>query len=304
MKNTWFVIINPISGNGKSIKQLPSIKNLFKKYNLKVEIALTQYIHHENKIVKEAINKGYKKFICIGGDGTLHHIINGIMSQSYLKSNKIKVAVIPVGTGNDWVKTYKISNNIKRSVQIIKNGKSVYQDIGCIQFINNSKKYYFNNVAGIGFDAFVVKKVNKIKKIGSAAYLIGGLLGFLHYKKNKLEININKQYIHSKIFMISIGLCQFSGGGLQLTDYKNHKKRKFDITLIKNISLSKVLLHIKKLYNAKIIKLKEVETFQSDVLNISNTDDELSMIQADGELIGNGNITITCLKNSIQFIIA
>jgi len=304
MNNTWFVIINPISGNGKSIKQLPSLKNLLKKYDLKVKIVLTQYIHHENKLVQDAINQGYKKFICVGGDGTLHHVVNGIMSQKYIESNKIKVAVIPVGTGNDWVKTYKISNNIERSVQIIKNEKCIYQDIGCIQFIKNSKKYYFNNVAGVGFDAFVVKKVNKIKKIGSAAYLIGGLLGFLNYKKNKLEIKINKQTIHSKIFMISIGLCQFSGGGLQLTDYKNHRNGRFDITIIKNISLLKILIHIKKLYNAKIIKLKEVETFQSGVLRISNTDDDVSLIQADGELIGKGNVTITCLKNSLQFIIA
>ncbi len=304
MNDTWFAIINPTSGNGKSLKQLPTIKNLFKKYDLNVEIVKTKYVHHENKLIQKAINQGYKKFICIGGDGTLHHMINGIMSQNNIVSHQIKVGVIPVGTGNDWIKTHKISKNIEKSIQIIKTEKSFLQDIGCIQFINNNNKYYFNNVAGIGFDAFVVKKVNKIKRIGPMAYLIAGLLGFLNYKKNELQIVINKQTIHSKIFMISIGLCQYSGGGLQLTDYKNHENGLFDITIIKNISLFKILLHIKKLYNSKIIQLREVETFQSNVVNIYNTSDVLSLIQADGELIGSGNITVSCLKNSIQFITA
>lgn len=301
MNDNWYTIINPTSGNGKSLRQLNLIKNLFKKNNLNTTIVLTEYIHHEKELVQTAIKQGYTKFISVGGDGTLHHIINGIMSQSIIATNKIQVAVIPVGTGNDWVKTYKIPNKIEGAIQIINKGKIIFQDIGYLKLLDTNNELYFNNLAGIGFDAFVVKKISSFKKIGTIAYLLGGLISFFSYKKNKLHVIIDNKNIKTKIFMISIGLCKYSGGGMQLTDFKKHKNGVFDITLIKNITLIKVLLHLKKLYNGQIIHLKEVETHQSKSLTILSN--KSAYIQADGELLGKGNVEINIIKNAIQYVI-
>ncbi len=304
MNSNWYAIINPTSGNGKSLKQLVLIKSLFNKYNIHVTSVLTEFIHHEKIIVQEAIKQGFTKFICVGGDGTLHHIVNGIMTQKLIDPNKIKLGVIPVGTGNDWIKTYKIPKNIEQAIQVIKNERTIYQDIGIVQFINNNNsKLYFNNVAGIGFDAFVVNKINNIKRLGPIAYLFGALSGFLSYKKNSLQAIIGDKKISSKIFMISIGICQFSGGGMQLTDFKNHKSGHFDITLIKNITLIKVLMHIKKLYNSNIIKLKEVESFQSNSLEIKLIGNKTTYIQADGELLGIDDVRIKTIENALQFVV-
>ena len=99
MNSNWYTIINPTSGNGKSLKHLDFIKKEFIKNNINTTIFLTKYIHHEKELVLLAIKNGYTKFISVGGDGTLHHIVNGIMNQTIIESNKIKVAVIPVGTG-------------------------------------------------------------------------------------------------------------------------------------------------------------------------------------------------------------
>ena len=103
--------------------------------------------------------------------------------------------------------------------------------------------------------------------------------------------------------MISIGLCQFSGGGMQLTDFKNHKNGLFDITIIKNITLIKVLLNINKLYNYKLFKLKEVETYQSNIIKIELDSKQTTFIQADGELLGSGNVNIISIKKALQFVV-
>jgi len=301
MSDYWYTIINPTSGSGKSLRQLNLIKKLFKKNNLNTIIVLTEYIHHEKELVQTAIEQGYTKFISVGGDGTLHHIINGIMSQNTIATNKIKVAVIPVGTGNDWVKTYKIPNNIEGAIQIINKENIIFQDIGYLKLLDTNNKLYFNNLAGIGFDAFVVKRISSFKKIGTIAYLLGGLTSFFSYKKNMLHVIIDNKNIKTKIFMISIGLCKYSGGGMQLTDFKNHKNGVFDITLIKNITLIKVLLHLKKLFNGKIIHLKEVETHQSKSLKVLSN--KAAYIQADGELLGKGNVEINIINNAIQYVV-
>lgn len=303
MCTTWYAIVNPTAGKCKSLKSLNKLKQLCIRNNLKVIFTLTNYPHHEKLLVQNAIEKGFTKIISIGGDGTLHHIVNGIMDQKIVPTSKITLAVIPFGTGNDWIKTYKISKNISKAVLIIKKGKTIPQDIGRIEFTSLKKIHYFNNVAGIGFDAFTVHKISylKLKRFGAAAYLLGGILSYFSYKAKQVNINVNNVIFNMPLFMMNIGLCKYSGGGMQLTNFKNHKNGYFDITVIKNIKLIKILVNIPKLFNGNLKRLNEVETFQSKQIILKNS--ENTFIQADGEIIGNSNAEFSIIEEAIHFIV-
>jgi len=301
MYNTWYIIYNPISGGGNAEKKINSIQNLFINHKLKTETVRTQYPHHEEELVQKAIKKGYNKFICIGGDGTIHHIVNGIMKQNYVDTRTIKLAVIPTGTGNDWVKNYKIPINFKKAIDIILKNNSIFQDIGKLTLSQPYKEVYFNNAAGIGFDAYVVKNINQYKNLGSLAYLFAALFSFKTYNSAKFIFSLDHKKIESNLFLISLGICKYSGAGMQLTDYKNHKPGYFDVTLIKPISLFKVIINIAKLYNGRINQIKE--THCSQVKDFTLMDNTVSYIQADGELIGTGDADITLITQAIQFIV-
>jgi YegS/Rv2252/BmrU family lipid kinase len=303
MCTTWYAIVNPTSRKCKSLKILNKLKLLCIQNNLDVVFNLTNYAHHEKLLVQNAIENGFTKIISVGGDGTLHHIVNGIMDQKIVNINKITLAVIPFGTGNDWIKTYNISTNINKAILIISNGKTVSQDIGRIEFTSTKKIHYFNNVAGIGFDAFTVHKISslKLKRLGSAAYLLGGILSFFSFKAKQVNIDLNNKIFDLPLFMMNIGLCKYSGGGMQLTDFKNHKNGYFDITLIKNIKLIKILVNISKLFNGNLKSLNEVETFQSKQIKVKIS--EFTFIQADGEIIGNGNAEFSIIEKAIHFIV-
>ena len=303
MKNMWYVILNPTSGNGKGLKNLDKLKYLFLKYNIPVKIVKSKFSKHEKVLTQDAIKKGFYKIISVGGDGTLHHIINGVMSQSKVKTSSIKIAVIPLGTGNDWVKTYNIPSNMELAIKIIKSEKFIHQDIGKINLIDSNDNFYFNNIAGVGFDAYVVNKVNSVKQLGTMAYLIGGITSFINFEQSNLSIDLDKIKEISKIFMINIGLCKYSGGGLRLTDHYNHKEGFFDVTVIKEIKLLKVLLNIKKLFNGNLRKLKEVNFSNNKVIIIKNKDTHIPYIQADGEIIGQGNSVFTVVNKAIKFIV-
>jgi len=114
MNNTWYIIINPTSGGGKTKKKINKILKIISQYNLIIKTVNTQYPHHEEELVEKAIKLGYYNFICVGGDGTIHHMINGIMKQKHIDTSEIKLAVIPTGTGNDWVKNYNIPKDPKK----------------------------------------------------------------------------------------------------------------------------------------------------------------------------------------------
>ena len=304
MKAIWYVIVNPTSGNGIGLKKLEKLKELFLKYDIRVKIVISKYAKQEKELSREAIKNGFRKIISVGGDGTLHHIVNGVMSQTKVKSSNIIIGVIPLGTGNDWVKTYNIPKDMELAIKLIKSEKYILQDIGKIKLSDLDDYYYFNNIAGLGFDGYVVNKINSLKQIGSMAYLTGGILSFLNYKQSNLSLQLDDSKKISKIFMINIGLCKYSGGGLRLTDYDNHKEGFFDVTVIEQIKLIKVILNIKKLFNGNLRKLKEVTFSNNKNIIIKNKDIHLPYIQADGELIGIGNSEFTIVKKAIKFIVS
>ena len=303
MTNDWFVIINPTSGNGKSKKQIPKLLSELNTNSISFIHVITEHHNHGSELVQKAISKGYRKFISVGGDGTLHNIVNGVMSQSIVNSSEIKIGVIPVGTGNDWIKTYGISKNIKKCIQVIKQEKNILQDIGKINLINYKSIIYFNNLAGIGFDGYVVNSIHKYKKLGSLSYLVGVIKGFSTYKPIQLKITINKEEIITTSLMTLVGICKYSGGGMQLTKNPNTTDGLFDITIAENITIGIVLLNILKLFNGTIVNHPKVKTFKSNHVKIEIHDNSKPFIQADGELITSSDLEFQLIPKAIQFII-
>ena len=298
--NTWFLIVNPNAGNKNFKKSWNKIKYLLKLKNIQYSFAITQYTKHETILIKEVIKKGYRNIISVGGDGTLHHVINGIMTQRYIKTSEIKLGIIPLGTGNDWIKTYNIPNSIEKSIDIIKKNSTIFQDIGCIT-LQNGKKEYFNNLGGIGYDGYVVKNLNYLKKIGSLAFLLSGLYSLFSYKKNKYSISIKNKTIQEKCLMIIFGICKYSGGGLRITENPNPTDGLLDITIVKDISFFDVLINLPKLYNGTIVHHKKVDNYKvKDVKIINNYN---SIIEADGEIIGNDSLNVSIHDKAVQFFI-
>ena len=257
---TWFVIINPTSGNGSGKKKWPKIKGLLKTYGFSIQFAFTEFDKHSGQIVKTAIEKGFINIISVGGDGTLHNIVNGIMQQRKTPSTNITVGVIPIGTGNDWIKTHNIPMNTEKAIQLIKKGSTKLQDVGEIEFANQDKEpVYFINLAGVGFDGHVVSNIEKYKHFGVISYLIGALLGLMSFKNFRSKVLFNSKEISGKTLMVLIGLCKYSGGGMQLTKSPNPFDGLFDISIAKNFSKVDVIKNISRFLMVILLNIKRLK---------------------------------------------
>ncbi len=303
MQQKWYVIINPTSGNGASKKKWPNIYKELVNQNIDFEFVFSEYEKHVSILIQNAIKKGFKKLICVGGDGTLHNFVNAVLSLNTLDIKTIKIGIIPIGTGNDWVKTYGISKNYKEAIKIIKAEKVILQDIGKIQILDSGKEVFFNNLAGIGFDGYVVNKVHKYKNLGSLAYLVGALISIFSYKKPLLEITFNNTFLKNKTLLLFIGICNFCGGGMKLTQNPNSTDGLFDISFVENISLFQLLINIPGLFNGNITNHKIVKNYKTSKLQITVLDKQETYIQADGEIIGSGSFIVSILPEAVCFIV-
>ncbi len=301
MSKPWFIIVNPSSGNRNTSQQWEEIQQLLNTKKIDFSFVFTQFSKHEIELVDKAILDGFRNIISIGGDGTLHHVVNGIMRQRYVKTSDITIAVIPQGTGNDWIKTYNIPNDVEKAIEIISKKKTILQDIGVLETENKTVSY-FNNVAGLGYDGYIVNKLKTLKRFGSIAYLLSGLAGLLLYKKSVFKIIFDDKILETNCLMTIFGLCKFSGGGMQFTKDVNSTDGLFDITIAKNLNFFDLVFNLPKLYSGKIVDHKKIETYKTKEITVIPQTTK-PFIQADGELIGTGKVSVKIIEKAINFIV-
>ena len=110
----WLVIVNPNAGKQKGKKDWKKIKKALKQEGFNYEAVFTEHRDHAVYIAENQINKGYKKIIVVGGDGTLNEVVNGVFHQKRFPSHEILIGMITLGTGNDWGRMYHIPVNYKK----------------------------------------------------------------------------------------------------------------------------------------------------------------------------------------------
>jgi diacylglycerol kinase (ATP) len=299
--DSWFVIINPISGNGIVKKKKQSILNALNNLNYSHKVNFTQHSKHEIDLVKEGIKQGFRKFISIGGDGTLHHVVNGVMIHGNVFLSEIKVGVIPVGTGNDWAKNYAIPNKISECIKILNYENTTEQDIGKLTHDNST--FYFNNLAGLGFDGLVVKNVLGFSKFGKLAYLLASLKSLISFKKPTIIYSWDNKTVTTKSYIVATGICTYCGGGMRLTQNPNPDDGLFDVTVVKDISKLEFIWNIRKMFNGKLHQHPQVETFKTNHLAVTAKGRIAPLIQVDGELIGEGDLEVETISKAVCFVV-
>ena len=141
-----------------------------------------------------------------------------------------------------------------------------------------------------------------LKRFGSSAYLLSGLAGLLFYKKTIFKVIFDNKIIETNCLMTIFGVCKYSGGGIQFTKDVNPTDGLFDITIAKNLTIFDLIFNIKKLYNGNIVYHKKVETYKTKEIRVIPQTSK-PFIQADGELIGTGKVSVKIIERAINFVI-
>ncbi|MFY9154242.1 MAG: diacylglycerol kinase family protein [Prolixibacteraceae bacterium] len=294
-KKEWFVILNPHAGSGRGKKDQEEILKILKQSDISYRFAVSEFPKHIIELTIQAISDGYRNLIVAGGDGTLNEAVNGIYTQNSCAPEEIVLGMIPVGTGNDWIKTFGIPNHYYKAAEIINQGQTMLQDIGRIKFTDDhsADTCYFANMAGFGFDALVAEKTNNLKdkgKKGLSLYLQALGSSFFNYKTGKMRIVIDHQEINELIFSASIGIGKFNGGGMMQAPDAIPDNGLFQVTIIRKIGIFGILRNLAGLYSGKFVKDKRVSTHLASHVSISA--DQNIAGEADGEILGNNKFQI------------
>jgi len=298
----WLVIVNPNAGAGKCWYDWPKIEKILNSFGFKYKHEFTLRRLHAIILTRKYINEGYRKIIVVGGDGTMNEVINGIFVQKRFETSEIILGMIPVGTGNDWGRMFGISHNYEEAVRTILASKTFIQDAGKVIFQNNERtlQRYFVNIAGLGFDAMVVKKTNQLKDNGKSNPLIykyNIFTSLFSFKSPKATIEVDGKAVTNNVFSVSVGICKYNGGGMMPLPDASADDGLFDLTVIKKIARWDVIRSMKRLYDGTIVTHPKVETYQGKSIKISSNTN--IFLETDGESLGHTPMVFEIIPRSI-----
>jgi len=304
-KKKWYVILNPHAGSGRGSKDRAVILKLLNKSNFIYDLAVSEFPKHTIQLTIQAIENGYRNLIVAGGDGTLNEAVNGIFKQTACPPEDISIGMIPVGTGNDWIKTFGIPNDYQGAINIILKGETMRQDVGQITFPESEtmQTCFFANMAGFGFDAMVAEKTNQLKdkgRNGISLYLQALGSSFWNYQTAKTRIVIDGKEINELIFSASIGIGKFNGGGMMQAPGAIPNNGKFEVTIIRKIGLFGILRNLAGLYSGEFVKDHRVSTHQAKHILISSAHNIAG--EADGEILGHNKFEIEIIMLKLDVI--
>ena len=306
--NKWWIIVNPVASGGKAEKEWLSIQQALKRGGVSFVVDFTKQSGEATRLVRKAIEEGYRKIIAVGGDGTNHEAVNGILEQDAVDSKEIFYALFPVGTGNDWARTYRIPHKHKAWVEMLKKGKTSYQDIGWLHYHRDGeiRKRYFANVAGLAYDAFVVKEMMGMKSSflpGKILYLYMVLRCLFRYQLLKAKVSYDGKEVSDFFYTINAGICSYSGGGMQLVPHAIPDDGKLALTLAGRLSKLSILLNSYRFYNASIEAHSKVISSQVETVKIEALGDIPLLVEADGEFLGETPVEIGLIKKALKVVV-
>ncbi|NLN74315.1 MAG: diacylglycerol kinase family lipid kinase [Bacteroidales bacterium] len=304
MMKTWHVIINPLALGKKRMKLWKKVLNDMEEQDCNFKEYYTQKPKDAIDLTKEIIENGAKNIIALGGDGTLNELVNGIMISNIDKS-EIILAHIPMGTGNDWAKTHKISRKKDAILKIFQNGTIVNHDVGLVQSLENKfDQRYFINIAGMGFDAAIIKKVSETKrlKFGNGLVYIKTLLSILSkHRASEVEIEIDNENIKTNMYSIAAGICKYNGNGMMQVPMANFNDGLIDLVVINDITKAEIISQIPNLFSGKHVKHRKISTYKTKELSVKSKD--IIYTEVEGELLGSGDVKISVCNEQLKVLV-
>ena len=301
----WLVIVNPNAGNGKGRKDWDKIAGFLNKENLQFDVNFTERKGHALHLTTDAIESGFRKIITVGGDGTLNEVVNGVFENSVCPSTDITLALIPVGTGNDWGRMFGIPLDYEKAVRIIINNKQMLHDAGLVSYFNGPEKIdrYFINIAGLGFESVVVRRTNIQKDKGYGGKLIyfyNLLMSLLSYKNTKAEIIVDGHKSIADVFSINVGNGRYCGGGMRQTPEALPDDGLLDVTVINGIGKIEIIRNLKILYDGTILRHPKIDGYKCKNLKVSS--DVIMYAEADGESLGHTPAEFSIVPSGLKII--
>lgn len=291
----------------KGLDDFPLISKLLRDNEIVCEAVFTEHKCHATELTVSAVTAGYRHIIVVGGDGTLHEVVNGLFIQQVVTPSDVTIALISVGTGNDWIRMYGLPKHYSSVIRAIKEGYTFLQDVAAVEYEESRYRQtrYMANVAGVGFDAAVIERGQRMRSKGrscASLYIRALIKTFFSYKHTGVKIWVDDRLVYNNLlFSLAIGVGKYNGGGIQQLPAAIADDGLLDVTLIKPLHWWHILFRLRRFFNGEIYSIGHVQHIQGSKIRIESSPE--IMLEVDGELLGVTPVEFKVLNRAVKVVV-
>ena len=284
-------IINPLAGgkNGKKIKRATDlITAKLETADIEYAFHYTEYPRHATTLASELIANGATDIVVVGGDGTLHEVLNG-----FSDFERVNLGLIPCGTGNDFAAAVGIPEDPEKALDIILNCKPQFTDFMQMPTVRGL------NIIGMGLDVDVLRRYEKAKKKTKLTYTLCLIKSLFKFKYSEFDVETeNGEKINYRSIIACIANGHRYGGGIAICPPAKPCDGKLDFVAMKKMNKLKLIGGFIKLKKGKVLSLPQSVHFTATDIKI--TPKGKYTVNVDGQLYDNIPFDIKIVSDTLK----
>jgi diacylglycerol kinase (ATP) len=332
----WHFLINPAAGGwkggGKWRRLLPRLQTALPAMTWAESTSEEGMV----RLAEKAVRSGKIRLVGVGGDGTHHEVVNGIVAAGGLGT--VTYCPLSMGSGNDWVRTLGTPKNIDHWLEMLRKEKTLEHGVGRLIFApspppkvaapptpfleslsnqagatrgkskllppasSDELTRYFINVAGMAYDAEVVRRADASRFKNRWIYPLMTLAFLRHFTAPTVRVDYDGKTWTGPVHTINLGIGRYSGGGMRLVPQANPEAETLALTFAKELSLWKILAESWRFYAGSIGKVKGVTLTEAKSVTVTTVAGNLEL-EADGEWLGYGPVSCELLKERLRVVV-
>ncbi len=299
-------IVNPASGNGRTGRHWRAYESFLRRHLPEgFEVRRTERPRHATELVKDAVVQGATTVVSAGGDGTLNEVVNGYLDGTGRPWNpEAALAVFPLGTGTDFVKTAGYSRDPADLVRILRRRRLRTIDAGLVEYGSAGvpQSRYFLNEGEFGSASAVCERVNRSTKIfgGKVSFLIGVLRTLPKYRNTKVVIQADGGSREELVVNnLTAANGRFYGGGLQPAPHADLADGLFDVIIFGDIDFRSQRKGLDLLREGKHLEMPGIRWFRAKEVRVESGDE---LVDVEGEVIGRHPQRFVILPKAVQLV--
>jgi YegS/Rv2252/BmrU family lipid kinase len=281
-------LVNPASDNGRTGRLWPEISHRAAEAGLVGEALLSERPGQLGELALRAAAEGAQLVVAVGGDGTVNEVVNGLMS---IPAGGLvpELAVVPRGTGRDFVRTFSIPSQTDAALAVACQGATREIDVGRAEYRawdGGDAVAFFANVAGAGMSGAVAQRANASSKAlgGRVSFLAATLAVFAKWKVTELSVQVDSSSRSGLIYEVVVANCRYLAGGMKMTPAAEPDDGLFDVLVIGDITRTDLALNLPRVYRGTHLPHRKLELLRGRSVTVSGPTPV--PVQLDGEQPG------------------
>jgi diacylglycerol kinase (ATP) len=276
--------VNPAAAGGTTGKRWPEIAHRAAQRGLDGDALISERPGQLTALASDAVAGGATRLVVVGGDGSVNEVVNGIAD-----AHGVELAVIPRGTGWDFVRTFDIPRDLDAAVDVALTGSVREIDLGAVTYRTwggEDARSVFANVASAGISGAIAQRANQSSKAlgGKVSYYWATLAVFVGWQTGEMRVTVDGESRNGK--MIDAVVCngRYLGGGMMMCPAAEPDDGVFDVLLIGDVTKRDLLLVLPKTYKGNHLPHPRLELLRGKVVTVESG--EPLPIELDGEQPG------------------